>query len=118
MSNSMTDTEFDPEGSDYDYSTAKAAGMGPTGDGTDENSGHWGSVADAGDAKKIHGLPDESYVILKGKNHETFHKAVAGEADRGFDVMKFGSRYYSVPEAFKKQRDADEYSKAFNEVAE
>ena len=114
MSNEQM-TEFDPEGSDYDYGTAKAAGMGPTGDGTEENAGHWGSVADAGEAKKTYGLPDESYVILKGKGHETFDKAVAGEAERGFNVMKFGSRYYSVPESFKRQRDAAEYSNAWKE---
>ena len=29
--------KFDPEGSDYDYDTAKAGGLGPT--GTGENKG-------------------------------------------------------------------------------
>lgn len=73
--------------------------MGPTGDGTAENEGHWGSVAPASDsAKKKYNLPDESYIILKGRSHKTFSKAVAGEEDRGFVVKKYGNRYYSVPE--------------------
>ena len=36
---------FDAESIGYDYDRAKSAGMGPTGDGTKENKGHWGSVA-------------------------------------------------------------------------
>jgi hypothetical protein len=89
---------FDPEGSDYDYKTARAGGLGPTGDGTKENAGHWGSVTMTTAAeRKKHNLPDESYVVLKGKSHATFNKAVAGEEERGFQIVKRGSRYYSVP---------------------
>lgn len=89
---------FDPEGVGYDYATAKSFNMGPTGDGTEENKGHWGSVAPASNnAKKKYNLPDESYLVLKGKSHETFSKAVAGEEARGFVVKKFGDRYYSIP---------------------
>lgn len=92
--------KFDPEGSDYDYKTAKAAGLGPT--GTGENKGHWGSVTMASEAeKKKFGLPDESYVVLKGRSHETWDKAVKGEADRGFEIKKYGNRYYSVPKGKK-----------------
>lgn len=88
--------EFDPEGNNYDYKTAKANGLGP--DGTGENKGHWGSVTQASDAeKKKYKLPNESYVILKGRKHETWDKAVKGETDRGFIVKKYGNRYYSVP---------------------
>lgn len=87
---------FDPDGDGYDYDTAKAWGMGPT--GKDENAGHWGSVAPVGDGdlKKL-GLPADSYVILKGANHPTFDKAVKGETDRGYKVIKKGSRFFSVP---------------------
>lgn len=86
---------FDPEGSDYDYASAKAAGMGP--DGTGENKGHWGSVAPASpDIIKKYNLSDESYVMLKGRNHPTWDKGVKGENDRGFNVIKLGNRYYSV----------------------
>lgn len=89
---------FDPEGADYDYTTAQSYGMGPTGDGTAENKGHWGSVAPASEsARKKYNLPDESYMILKGRSHETFPKAVAAEEARGFEVIKYGDRYYSVP---------------------
>lgn len=87
---------FDPESGDYDYTTAKAAGMGPN--GTGENTGHWGSVAEASpEDRSKYGLPEESYIILKGRSHETWGKAVAGEEERGFEVKKFGTRYYSVP---------------------
>ena len=97
--NSLPSPPFDPEGAKYDYTTALSFGMGPTGDGTAENEGHWGSVAPASDsAKKKYNLPDESYIILKGRSHKTFSKAVAGEEDRGFVVKKYGNRYYSVPE--------------------
>lgn len=91
---------FKPESDEYDYQTARAAGMGPT--GTGENAGHWGSVARASDyARKQYGLPDESYVLLKGRNHETWDKAVKGEEERGFKVIKRGDRYYSVPGDFE-----------------
>lgn len=87
---------FNPEGSDYDYKTATTYGMGP--DGTGDNAGHWGSVAPASKGEKLkYGLPDESYILLKGKSHQTWDKAVAGEEARGFEVKKFGKRYFSVP---------------------
>jgi hypothetical protein len=88
--------KFDPESEDYDYDTAVAAGLGP--DGKDENAGHWGSVtrASAEDRKK-YGLPDESYVVLKGRKHETWSKAEEAERERGAEIVKKGDRYYSVP---------------------
>ena len=87
---------FNPEGRGYDYNAARSAGMGP--DGTGQNKGHWGSVREATDAeRKRHGLPDEAYLILKGRNHETWDKAVQGEAERGFKIVKRGDRYWSVP---------------------
>ena len=51
--------------------------------------------------KKKHGLPDESYVLLKGKSHKTWDLAVKGEEERGFEVKKYGNRYYSVPKGTK-----------------
>lgn len=88
--------KFDPEGDDYDYDRAVSAGLGP--DGTGENEGHWGSVAPATDEERERfGLPDEAYVILKGRNHPTFSKAVEAELARGFNVVKIEDRYYSVP---------------------
>lgn len=90
-------SKFDPEGTDYDYETAKRNGMSPSAD-----NGHWGSVAPASkeDVEKYK-LPDGSYVILKGKNHESWGKAVSAENDRGYEVKKFGDRYYSVPRSNK-----------------
>jgi len=99
-------TPFDPEGSDYDYYTARSAGMGPT--GTGENAGHWGSVTMAPKALKVkYKLPEESYILLKGKNHPTWDLAVKGEEERGFEVKKIGNRYFSVP---KEQQEEQEVS--------
>ena len=87
---------FNPEGSDYDYQTALAYGMGPT--GTGEDLGHWGSVAPTSDDERmLKDLPRDSYVMLKGKAHETFNKAEASEKERGSKVVKIGDRYYSIP---------------------
>jgi hypothetical protein len=87
---------FDPEGLGYDYKAAKNAGM------ERDSTGHMGSVAPVSkeDREKF-SLPDNSYIILKGKKHETFDKAVKAEEDRGSKVIKLGSRYYSVPKGFK-----------------
>jgi hypothetical protein len=87
---------FDPQGGDYDYETALAYGMGP--DGTGENAGHWGSVAPTSDDERmLHGLPEDSYVVLKGKSHPTFDKTKTAEKERGSKIAKAGKRYYSVP---------------------
>ena len=84
---------FDPEGSDFDYETAKAYNMQPKKKGE-----HWGSVAPTSDDEQIaNDLPKNSYVVLKGKQHETFNKAEAAEKNRGYKIEKRGSRYYSVP---------------------
>lgn len=88
--------EFNPESSDYDYQTALAYGMGPT--GTGEDLGHWGSVAPTSDDERmLRDLPRDAYVMLKGKAHETFDKAEAAEKERGSKVVKIGDRYYSIP---------------------
>ena len=90
---------FNPHGSGYDYSTAKAAGMGP--DGTGANAGHWGSVAPASlNIRQRFGLPEDSYVLLKGRNHPTWDKAVQGENNRGYKVLQLEDRFYSVPRSF------------------
>jgi len=90
----MSDDIFDPESDGYDYKTAEAAGMKPNKEGA-----HWGSVSRLSPevVKKLK-LPEESYVLLKGRKHETWDLAVAGEKERGFKVIKFGKRYISVPE--------------------
>jgi hypothetical protein len=94
---------FDPEGEDYDYDTAKASGLGATGEG--ENEGHWGSVTMASEQdKKLHGLPDNSYMLLKGRKHETWSKAENAEKARGSEIVKRGSRYYSIPKINPQKR--------------
>ncbi len=87
---------FSADGAGYDYARARQAGM--SADGTGENAGHWGSVAPTTpEEQRRYGLPKDSYVILKGKAHKTFDKAVAAEQQRGFEVVKKGDRYFSVP---------------------
>jgi hypothetical protein len=94
---------FDPLGSDYDYQTAMANGMGPT--GTGQNLGHWGSVAPAPqNYVSQYNLPNESYMMLKGVQHPTWDKAVKGEmqhtslnAPKGYEIVQYGDRFFSVP---------------------
>lgn len=73
--------KFDAEGGKYDYDSAHKAGMGRGADG------HYGSVV---------GQPDGSYLILKGRSHPTYSKAVEAERKRGYSVKKRNGRYYSV----------------------
>jgi hypothetical protein len=90
--------EFDPEGTEYDYKTARAYKMVP------DNKGHLGSVAPTSDDERIkNDLPEDSYVLLKGAEHETMHKAVKAEKERGSKVEKRGERYYSIPVTQKKK---------------
>jgi len=87
---------FDSEGSDYDYETARASGMAPEESG--ENKGHWGSVTRASEeARRQYGLPDDSYMLLKGRKHDTWNMAEEMEKERGAEIIKRGDRYYSVP---------------------
>jgi len=89
---------FDPEGDAYDYTTATASGMGPSGFEAGGNVGHWGSVTEATDVERsAYGLPAGSHMLLKGAAHPTFPLAVRGENERGSDVVKRGPRYWSVP---------------------
>jgi hypothetical protein len=90
-------SKFNPRGQDYDYERAASAGMGPT--ATGENVGHWGSVAPATtEEMEAHGLPEGSYIMLKGSLHPTWDKAVAAENARGSNIQKLGDRYFSVPQ--------------------
>jgi hypothetical protein len=72
---------FDPEGGKYDHDSAIKAGM------TRGEDGHYGSVVEQ---------PDGSYLMLKGRRHPTYHKAVDAEKKRGYRIEKRGKRYYSV----------------------
>ena len=108
--------KFQPEGKGYDYASAKAAGMGPTGDGTAENKGHWGSVTLASDAVRAkYNLPDESYMVLKGRSHETFFKAVLSEQARGSKIIKRGNRYFSVPKSFSGKGEFQDVFKGMSD---
>jgi hypothetical protein len=84
--------KFDPEGTEYDYETARAFKM------MRDNKGHLGSVAPTSDDERMKNeLPEDSYVVLKGRKHLTIDKTIDAEKKRGAKVEKRGTRYYSVP---------------------
>ena len=90
---------FDPEGFDYDYQSAEKAGIRPEPMGY--NKGHMGSVAQVTpeiyEKYKKEGLPSgEAYMLLKGAAHPTHQMAIDAEAERGFEIKKFGDRYFSI----------------------
>lgn len=84
---------FNPEGSGYDYDTANRYGM------TRDKAGHLGSRVELDEATtRALGLPAGSGIMLKGAGHETWDKALKGEAEAGFSVVKGrDGRYYSIP---------------------
>lgn len=95
---------FNPDGFDYDYLNAEKAGILPEPMG--RNKGHMGSVApvtpEIYEQYKKHGLPSgESYMLLKGASHTSHKMAVDAEAERGFEIKKYGDRYFSVPKQNK-----------------
>ena len=95
--------QFDPSGVDYDYTTAIGAGMQPQQEGG-ENKGHWGSVAPTPIQYRMdYGLPEDSYMMLKGASHPTFQMGVQGEQARGYKVIKLGDRYFSVPADYQSK---------------
>ena len=73
---------FDPESSEYDMKSAKAAGLGP------DETGHWPS------------RDPQTGLILKGSGHPTFNLTIEGERDAGYEIHKGeDGRYYSKPTA-------------------
>jgi len=95
--------QFDPEGVGYDYATAHAAGVYSATSG--ENRGHYGSVRESTpEERDRYNLPEESYLVLKGRKHETWDKAVEAENNRGFVIIKRGGRYWSVPRVEQQPR--------------
>lgn len=76
---------FDPEGSGYDYETAKKYGLSP------DKTGHWPS------------RDPSTGQILKGRKHPTFHKTLEGEKKAGYRIHKGkDGKYYSRPVTKKK----------------
>lgn len=68
---------FDPEGTGYDYESAKRYGIEP------DETGHWPSRV------------PETGLLLKGRKHETWYKTLAGEKKAGYSIEKRDGRYYS-----------------------
>jgi hypothetical protein len=83
--------KFDPEGSGYDYESAKKHGVK-----MDPVSKHWQS------------REPKTGLLLKGRGHKTWHKTVAGEKKAGYEIYKKNGRYYSrkvMSEKSKKLRE-------------
>jgi hypothetical protein len=74
----MVPMPFDPEGADYDYETARAAGIEPDADG------HWAS------------RDPRTGMLLKGRTHPTFSKGVAVDEEMGYRLSKRDGRYYTT----------------------
>jgi len=70
---------FDPEGTGYDYESAKAWGIVP------DKTGHWSSR-----------VPDTG-LLLKGRKHKTWPLTIKGEIEAGYKIILKDNRYYSVP---------------------
>jgi len=82
--------KFDPEGSDYDYESAKEAGLGP------DKTGHWASRS------------PKTGQILKGRKHPTYYKTVKGEEEAGYQISKGGhGKYYSYKEGYHQPSKTD-----------
>jgi len=73
-------SSFNPEGSGYDYETAKKSGM------KRDKRGHMGS------------RDPKTGKLLKGRKHKTWDKLEKGEKKAGYRVFKKGKRYYSEQE--------------------
>jgi hypothetical protein len=76
--NPLRKKRFDPEGSGYDYESAKKAGLSPGEDG------HWPS------------REPKTGLILKGRKHPTYGKALAADAGLGYKHVKKNGRWYSL----------------------
>lgn len=69
---------FDPEGSGYDYESARKAGLSP------DETGHWQS------------RDPQTGLLLKGRKHETWDLLEQGEREAGYEISRGkGGRYYS-----------------------
>ena len=75
----LTDKKsFDPEGSGYDYESAKAAGL------KEDETKHWPSRT------------PKAGLLLKGRAHPTWHLTEKGEREAGYEIYKGkDGRYYS-----------------------
>ena len=69
--------QFDPEGSGYDYKTAKLFNLAP------DKTGHWPSR-----------VPSTG-LLLKGKNHKTWKLTESEEKAKGNKIFKKNGRYFS-----------------------
>jgi hypothetical protein len=86
--------KFDPEGSGYDYESAKKAGLKP------DSTGHWPS------------RDPKTGLLLKGKNHKTWAKTIKEEEKKGYEVYKKSDgRYYSRKKVDKWERYAEDRNK-------
>ena len=90
----MTETKFNPEGQDYDMTTATKAGIEP-------KDGHYPS------------LDPRTGMVLKARNHPTWDLMVEEEKKLGNKVVKRGNRYYSVKATSKTYTPPKDITSAF-----
>jgi hypothetical protein len=69
---------FDPEGSGYDYASARRYGISP------DATGHWQS------------REPKTGLILKGMRHKTIQLSRDADTKAGYNWVKRNGRYYSL----------------------
>jgi len=79
VQNLMT-SPFDPEGSGYDYESAKSAGLKP-----DPKTKHWSS------------RNPQTGQMLKGRKHPTWKLGVKEDLKLGYRLVKKNGKYYTIP---------------------
>ena len=72
--------KFDPEGSGYDYESARKAGLKP------DKTGHWSTRVPSGPNRGL---------ILKGMKHHTIGLSKEADSKLGYRWIKKNGRYYS-----------------------
>ena len=79
--------KFDPEGSGYDYDSAKACGL------EKDKTGHWPSRC------------PHTGQLLKGRKHETWDLLESGEKEAGMEIFKGSDgKYHSKPKDYSSNR--------------
>lgn len=88
---------FDPEGEGFDIPTARKHKLER---GFDPESGemHMQSRLPLTEEEALEfGVPPGSGLILKGRRHPTFDKAIKADEALGFKLIRRGNRYFTVP---------------------
>jgi len=85
---------FDPEGTGYDYESARSGGIKP------DQTGHWSS------------RNPKTGQLLKGRGHETFKLTEQGEEKAGYEIYKGDDKKYYSKKKEKKTFSSQQLKKS------